>query len=159
MLASLPAAIDDKGKVDTLLSLPVGDDVHRAADKIKDLRLRLLLSDPATSDLPAEQKIESVLVRDWMVPKREGGPGPAFLWTSPPAKGIEDRVEVRLNNILLAPGRVRNGWLEYPVDARQLARGANLVGISGAKRASDSRGQMLLEKLELDVSYRRDGRR
>ena len=91
MLAPLPATIDDGGKVDTFLTLEVGDDVNRASDKIDELRLRLLLSDPAASNLPPEQKIDRVFVREYMIPKRKARPnqkgtGPDYHWASPPAK-------------------------------------------------------------------------
>ena len=51
------------------MSLHVGDDVSRVADRIDSVVLRLLVSDPAISEVSTEQKIDSVLVRDYMVPK------------------------------------------------------------------------------------------
>ncbi len=68
MLAPLPAALDNDGKADTLLTLYVGDDIPTAADRVAKLSLRLLLNDPATVELAQKGKLQPVLVREYMVP-------------------------------------------------------------------------------------------
>ncbi len=155
MLAPLPVALDNHGKVDTLLTLYVGDDVAAAADRVVDLQLRLLLNDPAAVRLPEGEKLPPVLVRDRIVPERVGGPGPAPHWTSGLARGIERRVEVRVNNLFLGTARVDGGWLEYDVQADHLAPGKNLVGVRVTDRTDTAREEILIEKLELLVRYTR----
>jgi hypothetical protein len=154
MLAPLPAALDSAGKADTLVTLFVGDDLAAEAEHVRDITLRMVLNDPSTSALAEARKIEPVLVRDYVVPKRVGGPGPAPFRNSAPAKGIEDQVEVRINNVPLSKGRVEAGWLAFDVNPRVMAVGDNLVGVSPIGRPADAEGEVLIEKLELHVRYR-----
>ena len=112
MLAPLPVVLDNNGMADTLLTLQVADDVNAAAEKIEEITLRLLLSDPAV-------------------------------------KGLE----IRINNLLLGPGDVRENWLVFPVQPVCLAVGDNLVGVKIAPRPSDAVNQIQIEKLELHVDY------
>ena len=71
----------------------------------------------------------------------------------PPAKGVENLIEVRINNLLLGPARVATGWLVFPVQPRQLAVGDNLVGVRVTERPPDVRDQISIEKLELHLKY------
>ena len=75
MLEQLPAALDNQGKVDTMLTLNVGDDVASEADRVASLRLRLLLNDPAVARLPERKRHPRVLVRDRIVPGTGGRTG------------------------------------------------------------------------------------
>ncbi len=153
LMAPLPAPLDNAGRTATLLTLYVGDDVPGVSERVSLLRLRLLLNDPETADTPEAEKIAPVQVRDRIVPERVGGPGPAPIRTSPPRRGVEDRIRVRLNNLPLGPGKVRSGWLEYPVRPNQLAGGENLVDVRVTGRPTGCVSPILVEKLELDVKY------
>ncbi len=153
MFAQLPAALANDGKADTLLSLFVGDEVNEAAERVRGISLRLLLNDPAAAGLPEDQRLDPVLVREYIVPKRVGGPGPVPHCTEPPGRGIEAQVEVRLNNQLLDGVQVEKGWLLYQVNPVLLAVGENLVGVRVTQRSPEVRGEVLVEKLELQVQY------
>ena len=153
MLASLPAALENDGEADTLLTLYVGDDLSNAGKKVLDINLRVLLNDLSTEELPPKKKLSPVLVREWMVPKREGGPGPAPYWTSGLLQGIESSIEVRINNSLLKNVQFNRGWLEYDVRVKQLALGSNLLGIRVINRQKKILQKILIEKVELSVRY------
>jgi len=99
------------------------------------------------------QRLDPVLVREYIVPRRVGGPGPAPHRTEPPARGLENQIEVRLNNQLLQGVRVEEGWLVYPVQPLQLAVGENLVGVRVNSRPPEIGQEILLEKLGLQVRY------
>jgi hypothetical protein len=73
--------------------------------------------------------------------------------TEPPGRGIEAQVEVRLNNQLLDGVQVEKGWLLYQVNPVLLAVGENLVGVRVTQRSPEVRGEVLVEKLELQVQY------
>ena len=132
----------------------MGDDIPSEADRVADLRLRLLLSDPAAARLPKSRKHPPVMVRDRLVPERVGGPGPEPHWTSGMARGMEKRVEVRINNLNLGTARVDSGWLAFDVKPDQLALGKNLVGVRVADRPAEIFEEVLIEKLELTVRYK-----
>ena len=79
------------------------------------------------------------------------------------AKGIEDQIEVRINNILLGTPIVEEGWLVFAVQPKFLAVGENLVGVgvSGCgrgipapMRSTEVWHQILIEKLEVHLEYR-----
>ncbi len=153
MLAQLPAALDNDGQADTLLRLYVADKVNAETDRIVDLSLRVLLNDPVAKNLGSDQTLEQVMIRESRVPKREGGPPADSLANDPPAKDVNERIEVRINNILLGPAEIERGWLVLKVDAKQLAVGENLVGIRIAGRPAGATEPMLVEKVELHVKY------
>ena len=72
----------------------------------------------------------------------------------PPATGIAERIEVRLNNCLLERCEAVDGWLVFPVEPLLVAAGENLVGVrlvGGEEAVSPVR----VEKLELLVRYSR----
>ena len=146
MFAPLPAALDNRGKADTLLTVRVADNLAEDAGSIKNLTLRVLLSDPAAVGLPEQQAIGRAIIR--------GFGGPDSLYSLPPAEDIVDRVEVRLNDALLAPPSVQDGWLVFIPDARQFAVGNNLVGLRVTGRPAEARDQISVEKLEVHVRYR-----
>jgi hypothetical protein len=164
MLSSLPAPLENPGKADTLLSLFVGDDLNSRADQVKDLELWVLLHDSNLGDYlkvprydqpPAsgEGKIERAVIRDWYIPERKEKANQPFLYNAPPRQGIEQQIEVRLNNSLLAPSDLRKGWLVFAVAPEQCALGKNLVGVRVGNRSEGDR-PLLVEKLELRVHYR-----
>ena len=144
MLAQLPAALDKNGRVDTQLRIRVADDVGSDEKRIRSLTLHLLLSDPSTTHLSEHDKIDSSPINPfWNISE---------LSTSPPRKGIEERVEVRVNGILLDRGRAERGWLVFHPDARVFAIGENLIGIVAAPRSPET-AAMTVEKLEVRVKY------
>ena len=70
----------------------------------------------------------------------------------PPAAGIGERIEVRLNNCLLDRCQAVGGWLVFPVEPPAAAAGENLVGVRlvGGEEAAEP---VRVEKLELLVRY------
>ena len=163
MLSQLPKQVADDPKTDTMIRLYVGDDINAEIDHVHSIVLRILLHDSANGDYvhlpkssPPPQSdsatIDRVVIRDWLIPEREGKQDPTYLYNSPPRKGIEDQIAVRINNVPLSPARVESGWLVFAVNGTALALGDNLVGIShNSQNASGS--DMVLEKLELHVEY------
>ena len=144
MLAQLPAPLDNSGKVDTLIRLRVGDRLADHAAQIGGLTLALLLSDPATRGLRAEQTIGRAPINPfWDNPQ---------LYTSPPGRGIEAGLEVRVNGALLDEGGAEEGWIIYRPDPDLFAVGENLIGIlAKGRKAGDP--AMTVEKLEVRVDY------
>ena len=145
MLGQLPAPLDSAGRVDTLVRVRVGDDVAAEAGRIESLTLHVLLSDPPTGGLPAHRKIEQAPINPFW-----GRPG---LFTSPPRKGVEKRVQVRLNGVLLDQGVAKEGWLVFQPPAGWFAVGENLIGILVTGRETQS-AAMTVEKVEVRVDYR-----
>jgi len=75
------------------------------------------------------------------------------LWTVPLTRQTANSLEVRINNIRLALDGTgpdgKEGWLVYPVEPPQLARGVNLLTF----RLRDGSGaQISIEKVELDLT-------
>ena len=136
MRATLPAALAEDGREDTLLILNVADDVNAASEEIDQMTLRIAISDEAGEALSLNERLEE----------------------------IGSRVEVRLNNILLnAPctetietpkGDAFKNWLIFTVAPRYLAMGANLIGVRLSQRLPVVFGQIQIEKLELHVRYK-----
>ena len=144
MFAPLPARLANDGKADTLLFVRVGDDVAAEADRIEQITVRVLLSDPTAKDLPEEKRLKPVTVA---TKYRQ-------LKNLPPAKGIEEQVELRVNNILLPCSAVEAGWLVFPAQPNQFAVGKNLIGVRVVKRPPDVEDEISIEKLEVHVKYR-----
>ena len=153
MLCTLPASLDNQCKADTLLTLYVADDVSAAADHVRELSLHVLLSDPAAAGRPCDARLPIAIVRDYKVPRRDGGPAVENIPNSPPAIGIENQFQVRINNILLDWPRVENGWLVFSVLPQQLAVGENLLGMCLTQRDASATEPMLIEKVQLHVKY------
>jgi len=164
MLSLLPVPLDNLGKTDVFHTLYVGDDVNREAESVETLELWLLLHDSNLGDYlsvpryeqpPVAEagRIDRAVIRDWYIPDRKEKANQPFLYNAPPQEGIEDQVEVRLNNIVLATSEVRNGWLVFNVTPEQCALGENLVGVRVENREDGDR-PLLVEKLELRVRYR-----
>ena len=165
MLAQLPVPLANDCKVDTILNVYIGDDVNSNDMFSSEVNLRLLLHDPeegnylkcsATSspENEAEHQIQRAVIRDWFIPKRIGKEDQLFLYNSPPAKGIDHQIEVRVNNVLLNSPSIEGGWLVFQVDANCLAIGDNLVGIRLTDRKENAIKNMMVEKLEVQVRYR-----
>ncbi len=146
MFAPLPMPLANDGKVDTLLPLFVADDVNAVADSIREITLRIVLSDSAAKVLPDSRRLQTVVVADFAhaTPYRN----------RPPASGIERLIEARINNSPLGPARVKDGWLVFAVEPWQLAAGDNLVGVRVTARPPDAGEEIFIEKLELHVRYR-----
>lgn len=134
--------------VGTHVKLYPSIDDHHASDGYATAPLEIYRG-VAAKDLPKEQRLAPIVVATI---GHEGG-----LTNVPATKGIEEQIEVRLNNALLDQAIVENGWLVFPhVNPKLLAVGKNLVGIRVTQRAPDTRDKILLEKLELQVSYQQD---
>jgi len=88
MFAPLPATLANDGKADTLLMVQVGDEVSTYPDRIERISVRVLLS------------------------IRYGRRN------LPPAKGIGEHIELRLNNIRLSRPMLEGGWLVLPAVSR-----------------------------------------
>ena len=153
MLCQLPVPLDNGCKADALLTLYVADDVNGEAERVREITLHVLLNDPAAANLPDDARLPVVIVRDCKVPLRDGGPPPENIPNSPPTKGIEKQFEVRINNLLLDPAHVDDGWLIFNVKPVQLAVGQNLLGMRLTQRDADATDAMLIEKVELHVKY------
>ena len=146
MFAPLPVPLANDGKSDTFLTLYVADDVSAAADDIKEITLRIVLTDAAAKGLPDSRRLNTVAVADFN--------HPTPYRNNPPAKGIEKLIETRVNNSPLGPARVEDGWLVFGLEPRMLALGENLVGVRVTSRPHDARDEIVIEKLELHVCYR-----
>ena len=147
MMAQLPVPLANDGKADTLITLFVGDDLSADVAHIGSVSLRVLLNDPATRELPDEEKIERAVIR-------KARPT-ALLHNSPPVRGIEERIEVRLNNAPLGKASVEGGWLVFDnVWPKLFAVGDNLIGLRLTERVPASSDTILIEKLEVHVAYR-----
>lgn len=141
MFESLPAALDNAGKLDRLLTLEVADDVNAVSTMIEKITLEMLVSDPSAKDLPSNARLEKVEDK-W-----------SRIDHIPPENGIEELIEVRINNLLLGPAKVEGGWIVFPVETRQLAVGKNLVGVRITKRPTDGKEEIIIQKLELHIKY------
>lgn len=159
MFGQLPARLDNTGRADTHLKLVVGDDLAAEAVHIKDVTLRMILHDAAggerieimkSSTKPAPphgDRIERALISLFK--------NVNHLYNSPPRKGIEKRLEVRINNLLLGVPDIENGWFVYRgLDPDIFAVGTNLVGVRVNGRPHGVNAPMTIEKLELDIDYR-----
>ena len=110
------------------------------------LRSGLLLSDPEAENLSDDQRLQPVTVATIGHPDT--------LQNTPAAKGIEDQIEVRINNIRLGTATVEEGWLVFAVQPKFLAVGDNLVGVRVTERPANVQHQILIEKLEVHLEYR-----
>ena len=146
MFGQLPAPLDNEGKVDTLLTIAVADDVAAEVDRVDQITLRLLLSDPEAENLPEDRRLQPVTVATIGHPDT--------LQNTPAAKEIEDQIDVRINNILLGTPMVKEGWLVFAIQPKFLAAGDNLVGVRVTERPTEVRHQILIEKLEVHLEYR-----
>ncbi len=128
------------GKVDTFVRVWVGDDVNAEADAIRAITVRAVLSDGDASD---GDRLDPMLLatkyRD--------------LYNRPPRSDVVERIELRLNNIMLPPPIVEDGWLVFEAQPAFLAHGENLVGV-WVNPPEASAERLTLEKLEIHVGYR-----
>jgi hypothetical protein len=147
MLAPLPVSLRNDGKVDTMLTVAVADDVATDADAIDQITIHLLISDPAAEHLPDGDRLDLATIATMAHPDSHLGNVPA-------AKGIEDQIELRLNNALLDRPTADQGWLIFKAQPGQLAVGNNLIGLRVSERPPDAQGEVSVEKLEVHVTYR-----
>ncbi len=148
MLAPLPAPLANDGKADTLLTVSVADDLGAERKHLEGLSLRLLLSDASAKGLPKEERLQEVIVATI------GHPDGRLL-NIPPAKGIENLVEARLNNALLGKPISDGGWLVFDrLPPELFAVGPNLVGLRLTRPRPKTAESILIEKLEVEVRYR-----
>ena len=143
MLAQLPAALGNDGRVDTLLTIAVADDVSDGVEV--EVALRLLLSDTAAADLEDGDRLDQVTVAT--IGHKDG------LQNVPPSRDIVEAIEVRLNNSLLPAPAIDGGWLVFAVEPGQLAAGDNLVGVRASRRPAFAAAEILIEKLEIHLQY------
>ena len=159
MFAPLPASLDNGGRADTHMHLIVGDDLVEDAPQIDDITLRLILHDSdwghpieilnssEKPDPPSDDHIERALISLFK--------NINHLYNHPPRKGIEKRLEVRINNFLLEAPAIEDGWLVFrDIDSNLFALGKNLIGVRVAGRSTEARQPLTIEKFELHVNYR-----
>ena len=144
MFAPLPAALANNGKADTLLEVYVADNLADEAEQVESVTIRVLLSDPAAEHLPSNQRLQVITVATKA----------HTLQNIPPARGIEDQLELRLNNALLDRPVVDEGWLVFTAQPNQFALGNNLIGMHVTERPADTQLEVSIEKLEVHVNYR-----
>jgi len=147
MFSQLPAPLANDGKADTLLFAYVADDVTARTEHVPQITVRVLLSDPEASKVPAAERLETVSMASHDQPGRKRN-------NVPPRKGIEKAVELRLNNALLGPATVKEGWLTFAVRPRQLAVGNNLIGLRLTRPRTPAESPVLVEMLEIEVKYK-----
>ena len=131
-----------------MLTVAVADDVATDADVIDQVTIRLLISDPAAQHLPDGDRLDLATIA------AGGGHPDGHLGNVPAAKGIEDQIELRLNNALLDRPTADQGWLVFKAQPGQLAVGNNLIGLRVSERPPDAQGEISVEKLEVHVRYR-----
>ncbi len=158
MFGQLPASLDNQGKADTHLRLSVADPLGEQPHDIRDVTLRLILHDAAAG--PYVEKLHTSVK-----PEPSGSDriqralialfkGINHLYNSSPLKGIEKRLEVRINNLLLGEPAVENGWLVFrDLNPDSFAVGTNLVGLRVKGRSPEAREPLFVEKLEIHVDY------
>ena len=117
----LPVELDNQSKVDALITLRISDKLAAAADRISDLTMRVLLSDPGAKSLSEKQTVRRTEIRRYY--------GGWVRYNTPPSKDIVKHLEVRLNGGLLREPKVKNGWLVFRPDPKQFAMGENLIGM------------------------------
>lgn len=165
MLAQLPKEISNDTKIDAMLTVDIADDLNKESDKINKIRVRILLHDTAEGDyitsprlspVPKEKnhQIQRAVIRDWGIPLRPGKENQKFLYNAPAKKGIENIVEIRINNSLISSSRIYEGWLVFEARPEQFALGENLIGIRVTERNQKTNKTILIEKLEVDVDYK-----
>ncbi len=147
MFSQLPTPLANDGKADALLFIEVADDVTAAAERIKQIAVRILLSDAEAKERPAAERLPPVVMACHDQPGRKR-------LNVPPRKGIEDRIELRLNNALLGRPVVKGGWLLFRARPEQLAVGNNLVSVRLGQRRAPTQGPVVVEMCEIDVVYR-----
>ena len=148
MLAPLPAPLANDGKADTLLTVAVADDLGTDREQVERLSLRLLLSDPSAKGLPTEKRLQQVRVATIGHPESR-------LLNIPPARGIENLIEARLNNAHLGKPSPEGGWLVFDrLPPELFAVGPNLVGLRLTHPRPKATEPILIEKLEVEVRYR-----
>ena len=164
MFAPLPARLDHHGKADTLLEIYIGDDLNAETRHVREVSVRLLLHDAAGGSY--------VTVRTSSPPEPPAPPSPPddrtiergllgvfggvdFRYNSPPLKGTEDHLAVRINNIPLGKPAVEAGWYVFSdVDPRLFALGRNLFGVLVDTRDPASDRRLSIEKLQVHVKYK-----
>ena len=128
------------GKVDAFVRVWVGDDVNAEAEAVRAITMRAVLSDEDGSD---GDRLDPVLLatkyRD--------------LYNRPPLTNVVERIELRINNILLPPPTVEDGWLVFEAKPAFLAHGENLLGV-WVNPPNETTERLTLEKLEIHVGYR-----
>jgi hypothetical protein len=155
ILATLPARLGQHGKGTTFLHVCVGEEMANIEGCIASLRV--LISDTTVrtdgdmdegadrlADRGADHgtdRIERGLIRRNPYVLGDG------LYTTPLTRQTAGDLEVRINNIRLLYGGTQEGWLVYPVEPVQLARGANLLTF----RLNGESAEISIEKIELDL--------
>ena len=167
LLSSLPARLGQHGNDCTFLHVYLGEKL--ASLEGRQGILRVLISDgppQAVDETASKPESDSGRDsdrdsdRDWAPDRLERGlirRNPYVLgdglWTVPLTRQTANSLEVRINNIRLALDGTgpdgKEGWLVYPVEPPQLARGVNLLTF----RLRDGSGaQISIEKVELDLT-------
>ena len=147
MLAPLPERLANDGKADTLLFVAVGDDLSAAANHVEKVSVAVLLSDPDAADLKPAERLATYHMASHDQPR-------GLRANIPPQIGIENHIELRLNNIHLGTARIDCGWLVFDAKPNQFAVGNNLIGLRIADRPVDAKSEIQVEMLEVRIDYR-----
>ena len=144
MLGQLPALLDPRGQVDTLLRLRVADDV--AGSQVSGLALFVLLSgEPAAEGEGAPREAMTAAADINTFWDRPGSV------TAPFPRRLAARLRLRVNGVAVeAAAAHAGGWLRVDCLAhrRAWAVGENLVAVS-----LGGGGRLSLEKVELRVAH------
>ena len=65
------------------------------------------------------------------------------------------KIETRLNGALLASPKMEGEWSEFPTQPRNFSVGENLVSVRFTQPRPNAEDDILVEKIEVHVSYRR----
>ena len=148
MFAPLPVKLNNTSGIDTFLHLSIEDDLLSDKSQLNSVFLKMLLSDNLARTSPVNQRLITVKIATIGHPK-------GVLLNIPPNKGIEDLIQVRLNNLYLGKPIIRKGWLLFPrIPPEFFAVGKNLIGISLSKSRRRQKDQIMIEKLEVHVQYK-----
>lgn len=146
--AQLPKELSNNSSVETYLFIRVGDDVNAVSGKVKQIELRVLLSDPAGKELPWEARMNGEPVRIALGSSRD--------FNEPPARTLPDNLRVRMNGVVLEQPANRGGWLSYQIKPVHLAQGRNVVAFKLNGRKPVEKERVIVEKLEIAVRYTSD---
>ena len=69
-------------------------------------------------------------------------------------KKLKNRIELRINNVLLGKPAIEARWLVYRnLDPVLFAMGESLVSVRINGKTAEENAEMTIEKIELDVEY------
>ena len=148
MFSPLPVQLDNSGTIDTLLFSYVAENLAAAGERLRAVTIRVLLSDFAVADLPAETRLQTYHYPG----ARPNQPVLGRMYNIAPQKGIERSIELRLNNALLRTAAIEDGWLVFSTRPKQFAVGQNLLSLRVVGRDQEAK-PLTVELVEIHVDY------